>query len=253
MKITYKTRDEIQLLREANLVVSAILDELCDAVAPGVSTYDLDQIAVAAIARHGVKSAFLGYYDYPAALCTSVNEVIVHGIPSKDVVLREGDIVGLDFGVFKDGYCGDSARTVAVGTISPSQQKLLDVTSESLDLAIEQCVVGNRLGDISAAIQGHAEKHGFSPVQHFSGHGIGRAMHEEPMVPNFGKAGSGPRLKSGLVIAIEPMINVGTHEIEIRDDQWTAATMDGSLSAHFEHSIAITDDGPWVLSRETSQ
>jgi len=249
MRIKLKSFGEIGALRAANQIVAKVLDVLEDAIAPGVSTWELDRIAAREIKRHGVRSAFLGYYDYPAVLCTSPNDVIVHGIPRKDVVLQDGDIVGIDFGVFKDGWCGDAARTVPVGTVSEEKQRLLDVTRESLELAIEQCTIGRRLGDIGAAVQEHVEKHGFSVVRAFVGHGIGRAMHEDPPVPNYARAGSGKRLKRGLVIAVEPMVNAGTHEVEVLEDDWTAVTKDHSMSAHFEHSIAITDDGPVVLSR----
>lgn len=253
MRIKYKSRKEIALMREASLVVSEILDEICAAAVPGVSTWELDKVAERGIARHKVKSAFLGYNGYPAVLCTSVNEIVVHGIPRKDVVLAEGDIVGIDFGVFKHGFCGDSARTVVVGgKTTPAQQKLVDVTREALDLAIEQCYPGRRLGDIGAAVQNHAEMNGFSVVEKFVGHGIGRAMHEEPAVHNHGDPGTGRRLKSGLVIAVEPMVNAGTHEVDLLEDQWTVVTQDRSMSAHFEHTIAITDEGPWVLSRPES-
>ena len=249
MRIKLKSVGEVAALREANKVVAEILDVLEEAVAPGVSTWDLDRIAAREIDRHGVRSAFLGYYDYPAVLCTSPNEVVVHGIPRKDIVLSEGDIIGIDFGVFKDGWCGDSARTVMVGEVSEAKRRLVEVTRESLDLAIEQCVIGKRLGDIGATVQNHVEKHGFSVVRAFVGHGIGRAMHEDPPVPNHARAGTGKRLKRGLVIAVEPMVNAGTHEVEVLEDDWTAVTKDHSMSAHFEHSIAITDDGPVVLSR----
>jgi len=249
MRIKLKSVKEIDGMREANQVVAEVLDVLEAAIVPGISTWELDRIAAREIDRAQVRSAFLGYYDYPAVLCTSPNEVIVHGIPRKDVVLEDGDMVGIDFGVFKDGWCGDSARTVAVGTISADKQKLIDVTRESLDLAIEQCVIGNRLGDVGAAVQNHVEKHGFSVVRAFVGHGIGRAMHEDPPVPNYARAGTGKRLKRGLVIAVEPMVNAGTHEVEVLEDEWTAVTKDHSMSAHFEHSIAITDNGPVVLSR----
>jgi methionyl aminopeptidase len=255
VRIKYKSSDEIRLLREANLVVSAILDKVCAAVAPGVSTWDLEEVARDGIADHKVRSAFLGYYDYPAVLCASVNEVVVHGIPRKDKILAEGDIIGLDFGVFKDGYCGDSARTVTVGAedkASPRVRKLMRVTRESLDLAIAACTPGNRLGDVGSAVQEHVELNEFSVVRKFVGHGIGRAMHEDPPVPNHAKAGTGKRLKTGLVIAIEPMVNAGSHDVEVLDDKWTAVTKDRSMSAHFEHSIAITDEGPWVLSRESA-
>ncbi len=253
MKIKYKSPEQIREMRDTNMVVSDILDELCAAIAPGISTWDLDQIARRGIERHDVRSAFLGYYDYPAVLCTSINEVVVHGIPRKEAVLAEGDIIGIDFGVFRNDWCGDSARTVPVGTISPEKQKLIDVTRESLQCGIETAVVGNRIGDISAAVKNHVESFGFSVVTQFVGHGIGRAMHEDPPVPNFGRANTGKRLKSGLVIAIEPMVNAGAHQVKVLDDEWTAVTQDHSMSAHFEHTIAITDEGPWVLSRGSSQ
>jgi len=186
---------------------------------------------------------------YPAVLCASVNEVVVHGIPRKDVVLKEGDLLSIDFGAFKDGWCGDSARTLPMGEVSKEAAALLDATRESLELAITQCVPGKRLGDIGWAVQSHVEPRGYSVVRQFVGHGIGRAMHEEPHVPNYGEAGKGKRLSVGLVVAIEPMVNAGTPEVLIKDDGWTAVTRDGSLSAHFEHSVAITEDGPLVLSR----
>jgi methionyl aminopeptidase len=199
--------------------------------------------------QHKADSAFLGYHGYPAVLCTSVNEVVVHGIPRKDVVLKEGDLLSIDLGCYKDGWCGDSARTLPMGKISPKAQALMTATRESLDRAIAQCVPGNRLGDIGWAIQSYVEPKGYSVVRQFVGHGIGRKMHEEPHVPNYGEAGKGRRLSAGLVVAIEPMINAGTAEVLVEDDGWTAVTKDGSLSAHFEHSVAITDDGPIVLSR----
>lgn len=249
MKIYLKTPDEIRKMREANLVVAAVLDAVEAAAKPGVSTWELNEVAAREIERHRVKSAFLGYHGYPAVLCTSVNEVVVHGIPRKDVVLKEGDIVGIDFGCFKDGYCGDSARTIAIGKVSPEAQKLMDVTRRALELAIEKCVPGNRLQDLGWAVQEHVEAHGFSVVRSFVGHGIGKAMHEDPPVPNFGPPGRGLRLKPGLVLAIEPMVNAGTHEVEVLADKWTAVTKDRKLSAHFEHSVAITENGPFVLSR----
>ncbi len=253
MKIRYKSFDEIHKLREVNLVVAEILDVLCAAVKPGMTTLDLDAIAEREIERHGVKSAFLGYYDYPRVLCTSINEVVVHGIPRDDVVIREGDIISIDFGVFKNGYCGDSARTITVGEVDPAWKKLIDVTRESLDRAIAECYPGRRLGDIGHAVQSFVEENGYSVVRDFVGHGIGRAMHEDPPVPNYGKPGTGKRLKSGLVIAIEPMVNAGAAGVKVLDDDWTAVTKDQSRSAHFEHSIAITDKGPWVLSRSNSE
>jgi methionyl aminopeptidase len=249
MRIYLKNSDEIRKLREVNLVVSAILDACCAAAKPGVSTWELNEVAAREINRHKVTSAFLGYHGYPAVLCTSVNEVVVHGIPRKDVVLREGDIIGIDFGCFKDGFCGDSARTVAIGKISEEAQKLIDVTERALRLGIEQCRPGQRLQDIGAAVQQYVEKNELSVVRDFVGHGIGHAMHEDPPVPNFGSPGRGLRLKPGLVLAIEPMVNAGTSEVEVLADKWTAVTKDRRLSAHFEHSVAITEDGPLVLSR----
>jgi methionyl aminopeptidase len=252
MRIKYKSPDEIRLMRETSLVLAEILDEICAAVAPGVSTYELNEIAARGISKHRVTSAFLGYQGYPAVLCTSVNDVVVHGIPRRDVVLKDGDIIGIDFGIFKNGFCGDSARTVPVGKISEENQKLIDATREALDRAIAACQDGNRLGDIAAAVQKHVESHGFSCVRSFTGHGIGRAMHEDPPVYNYVREGAGKRLKTGLVIAIEPMVNAGSHEVEVLEDDWTAVTRDGSMSAHFEHTVAITVEGPWVLSRPTS-
>ncbi len=249
MRIFLKTADEIAKMRAVNLVVAAVLDAVEAAAKPGVSTWELNDVAAREIARHKVTSAFLGYHGYPAVLCTSVNDVVVHGIPRKDVVLKDGDIVGVDFGCFKDGFCGDSARTLPIGKVSAEAQRLMDVTRESLDRAIQKCVPGNRLQDIGWAVQEHVEKNGYSVVQSFVGHGIGRAMHEDPPVPNFGSPGRGLRLKAGLVLAIEPMVNAGTHEVEVLGDKWTAVTRDRKLSAHFEHSVAITEDGPLVLSR----
>jgi methionyl aminopeptidase len=249
MSIQLKSPAEIAKLREANLVVADVLDQLEAAAKPGMTTWELNEIADRRLKQLGAKSAFLGYHGYPAVLCTSVNEVVVHGIPRKDVVLKEGDLLSIDFGAFKDGWCGDSARTIPMGKVSAKAEALMTATRESLERAIAQCVPGNRLGDIGWAVQSHVEPKGFSVVRQFVGHGIGRAMHEEPHVPNYGDAGKGRRLSAGLVVAIEPMINAGTPEVVVEDDGWTAVTKDGSLSAHFEHSVAITDDGPIVLSR----
>ena len=249
MKVYYKSSGEIEKMRAANLVVAEILDRCEEAVAPGMTTWDFEELCRAEIERHRVKSAFLGYMEYPCVVCTSVNEVVVHGIPRKDVVLAEGDIFSVDFGAYKDDFCGDSARTVAVGKISPEAKRLVDVTRRALELGIEQARPGNRMHDIGAAIQNYVEDNGFSVVKQFVGHGIGRQMHEDPAVPNYGRRGRGVRLKPGLVIAIEPMVNAGTHEVEVLEDQWTAVTRDGQLSAHFEHSVAITEKGPVVLSR----
>ena len=234
MSIRLKSASEIAKLREANLVVADVLDLLEGAAKPGMSTWELNEIAAHRLRQLKAESAFLGYHGYPAVLCTSVNEVVVHGIPRKDVVLKDGDLLSIDFGAFKDGWCGDSARTLPMGIVSEAAAALIAATKESLDLAI---------------VQSHVEPKGYSVVRQFVGHGIGRAMHEEPHVPNYGEAGKGKRLSAGLVVAIEPMVNAGTEEVVIRDDGWTAVTRDGSLSAHFEHSVAITENGPIVLSR----
>jgi methionyl aminopeptidase len=248
MAIQLKTPAQIAKLREANLVVADVLDALEAAAKPGLSTWELNEIAAKRLKQLKAESAFLGYHGYPAVLCTSVNEVVVHGIPRQDVVLKDGDLLSIDFGAFKDGWCGDSARTIPVGRISPEAQKLMDATRESLDRAIAMCVPGQRLGDIGHAVQSHVEPLGFSVVRQFVGHGIGRKMHEEPHVPNYGVAGRGLRLSPGLVVAIEPMINAGGADVFTEEDGWTAVTKDGSLSAHFEHSVAITENGPVVLS-----
>jgi len=247
--IELKTPAQIAKLREANLIVSGVLDELAVHAAIGVTTWDLELVARRRLKELRGESAFLGYRGYPAVLCTSVNSVIVHGIPRKDVVLKDGDILSIDFGAFKDGWCGDSARTLLIGNVSKEARALVDATRESLDKAIEQCVPGNRLGDIGWAVQNHVEKRGYSVVEQFAGHGIGRHMHEAPQVLNYGPAGRGPRLSAGMVVAIEPMVNAGGPDVVIEDDGWTAVTKDGSLSAHFEHSVAITENGPVVLSR----
>ena len=251
MRIIYKSPDEIHLMREAGLVAAEILNKMCEAAKPGVSTWDLDLIARKEIASHKVLSAFLGYAQppYPAVVCTSINEVIVHGIPRKNEVLKDGDIIGIDFGIFKHGFCADTARTVCIGKVSPERQKLVDTAREALEAAIELCRPGNRIGDLGHAVQSYAESRGYSVVRQFVGHGTGRQMHEDPQVPNFGTQGSGKRLKTGLVIAVEPMVNAGAPEVEVLDDNWTAVTKDRSMSAHFEHTIAVTDDGPWVLTK----
>lgn len=249
MGIQLKNKSQIAKLREANLIVADVLDTLEAAAKPGMSTWELNEIAARRLKQLKAEPAFLGYHDYPAVLCTSVNEVVVHGIPRKDLILKEGDLLSIDFGAFKDGWCGDSARTLPMGKISPEAQALIDATRQSLELAIAECVPGRRLGDIGNAVQSHVEPLGYSVVRQFVGHGIGRKMHEEPNVPNFGVKGRGLRLSEGLVVAIEPMINAGGAEVFTEEDGWTAVTKDGSLSAHFEHSVAITENGPVVLSR----
>lgn len=249
MGIQLKNRAQIAKLREANLVVADVLDTLEAAAKAGMTTWELNEIAERRLRQLKAESAFLGYYDYPAVLCTSVNQVVVHGIPRKDVILKEGDLLSIDFGAFKDGWCGDSARTVPIGKITSEAQALVDATRNSLERAIAECVPGGRLGDIGHAVQSYVEPLGYSVVRQFVGHGIGRKMHEEPHVPNFGVKGRGLRLSEGLVVAIEPMINAGGAEVFTEEDGWTAVTKDGSLSAHFEHSVAVTENGPMVLSR----
>jgi methionyl aminopeptidase len=247
-RVVLKSAREIGIMREANVHVAEILSLLCEAVQPGISTWDLDQIARREIARRGVKSAFLGYRGYPAVICASVNEEIVHGIPRRKKILENGDIIGLDFGISHRGYVGDSARTVAVGTVALAAQQLIDATAESLRRAIAICTPEHRLSDIGAVVQNYAEGLGYGVVRDFVGHGIGTEMHEDPQVPNYYDGPKG-RLRPGLVIAIEPMLNMGTHGVKVLKDGWTAVTQDGSLSAHFEHSLAITEGEPWVLSQ----
>jgi methionyl aminopeptidase len=241
--IILKTSEEIETIGRASRVVAETLQILKEAVRPGITTDELDRLAEESIRVRGGVPAFKGYRSYPKTLCVSVNEQVVHGIPSRRI-LKEGDIVGLDLGAIVDGFYGDSAMTVPVGTIKPSVATLLRVTEEALFAGIQKAVVGNRLSDISHAVQQHAEAAGFSVVREFVGHGIGRQLHEEPQVPNYGRPGQGPRLQVGMVLAIEPMINMGRHEVRVLDDQWTAVTQDGSLSAHFEHTIAIQSSGP---------
>jgi methionyl aminopeptidase len=249
MAIMIKSPAEIEKMRISGAILRQVHNAIAPHVKPGASTMDLERIAVAKIAELGATAAFKGYHGYPAALCTSINNEVVHGIPSEKRILKEGDILSIDCGCIVDGYYSDAAVTYPVGKVTPATQKLLDVTQASLAAAIEQCQVGGRLGDISAAVQNLCEAQGFGVVREFVGHGIGRAMHEDPQVPNFGSAGKGPRLKAGMVLAIEPMINAGGPEVRVLADGWTAVTVDGSYSAHFEHTVAITKDGPQVLTR----
>ena len=241
--IILKTPDEIEIMARAAKLVAETLQVLKREVRPGITTDDLDKIAEDSIRSGGGVPAFKGYRNYPKTLCASVNEEVVHGIPSKRE-LKEGEIIGLDLGAIIDGFYGDSAMTLPVGPIPPRVEELLRVTEEALDAGIAQAIVGNRLSDVSHAIQRHAEAAGFSVVTEFVGHGIGRQLHEEPQIPNYGKPGSGPRLQVGMVLALEPMVNMGKSGVRILDDAWTAVTKDGSLSAHFEHTIAIQASGP---------
>ncbi|HZP22297.1 MAG TPA: type I methionyl aminopeptidase [Terriglobales bacterium] len=248
MSIVCKSSSEIEKMRRSGRIVRQVLEATKEAVAPGRSTMDLERVAEKKIRDLGAKPAFKGYYDYPCVLCTSINNEIVHGIPSEHRVLKAGDIVSIDCGVVLDGYYGDSAITVAVGELTPELQKLLDVTRESLQQGIEAAKVGNTVGDIGAAVQQVVEANGFSVVREFVGHGIGTKLHEEPQVPNFGKREHGPKLRDGMVLAIEPMVNMGRPGTRLLDDKWTAVTEDGSYSAHFEHCIAVTRNGPVILT-----
>jgi methionyl aminopeptidase len=250
MSVIVKSETEIRKMRESGRIVRQVLNAVKAAVAPGVSTMDLEKVAERKIQESGAKPAFKGYYDYPCVLCTSVNDQIVHGIPNEKRVLQEGDIVSIDCGVVLDGYYGDAAITVPVGRIAPEHEKLLAVTQASLERAIGEMVVGNTVGDIGAAVQDEVEKNGFSVVREFVGHGIGTRLHEDPQVPNFGVRGFGQRLKEGMVLAVEPMVNAGRPGARVLDDQWTAVTEDGSFSAHFEHCVAVTREGPVVLTAE---
>ncbi len=251
--ITLKSPEEIAVMRTASRIVAEVLAEVAMAARPGVATLELDRLAEALTIKKGARPAFKGYrphdVEYRHSLCVSINEEIVHGIPKAGRRLKPGDIVGLDFGVVYQGYYGDAARTVAIGKVSAEAERLMRVTRDALYAGIEQARVGNRIGDIARAVQRLAEDAGFSVVTDFAGHGIGRKLHEDPQVPNYFRAGMpNPRLQEGMVLAIEPMINEGAAELEILDDGWTAVTADGKLSAHFEHSIAITAGGPEILS-----
>ena len=242
-----KSERELIYMRDAGRIVAQTHRELKNALRIGMTTKELDQIADDYIRSQGAIPSFKGYSGYPASICTSVNDVVVHGIPN-DEALLEGDIVSLDIGAVLNGYNGDAAQTLPVGEISELAQRLLQVTEESLYKGIEQALVGNRLFDISHAVQEHVESNGFSVVRDFCGHGIGRAMHESPNIPNYGRPGHGPRLKAGYCLAIEPMVNVGTYEVSVLEDDWTTVTDDGQLSAHFEHSVAVTEEGPIILT-----
>jgi methionyl aminopeptidase len=251
--IFLKSWEEIEIMRAANVIVAEVLAELRNRVRPGVTTGDLDRVAEEMTRERGAVPAFKGYEvggrTFPSSVCVSINDEVVHGIPSDDRVLSRGDIIGLDFGVCYRGYYGDSAMTIPVADVDPEARELMRTAEEALWAAIENIRPGNRMGEVSAAVQEHVEGHGFSVVREFVGHGIGRRLHEDPQVPNFGKRGSGVRLRPGMVLAIEPMVNAGGPEVRIKEDGWTAVTRDGRLSAHFEHSVAVTENGPYVLSR----
>jgi methionyl aminopeptidase len=248
MAIMIKSPQEIEKMRISGKVLRQVHDTIAPHVVAGTSTMDLEEIAVAKIAEMGATPAFKGYHGYPFALCTSINDEVVHGMPNAKRILKNGDVLSIDCGVIVDGFYSDAAVTYAIGETSPKTQKLLEITKASLEAAIQQCQVGGRLGDISAAVQEMCEAEGFGVVREFVGHGIGRNMHEDPQVPNFGERGKGPRLKAGMVLAIEPMINAGGPEVRVLKDGWTAVTVDGSYSAHFEQTVALTKDGPVVLT-----
>ena len=246
--ITRKNPGQIALMRRAGRVVAEMHEVCIRAAKPGATTMDVDRVAREVIEKRGARSNFLGYHGFPAVVCTSPNDVIVHGIPSDTVVLEDGDILSIDCGAIIEGWHADAAVTVPVGEIDDQSKRLIEVTRRSLEAAIEQVVDGNRLGDVGAAVEGIAESAGFTVVREYVGHGIGTAMHEEPQVPNYGPAGRGMRLKQGHVLAIEPMVNAGSAETEVLDDGWTVITRDGKRSAHFEHTIAVTEHGPEVLT-----
>lgn len=248
MAITLKSAREIALMREAGEIVAEVLDLMRATVRPGITTGDLDRLAHELMAERGAIPSFLGYHGFPASVCTSVNEEIVHGIPGRRV-LREGDIVSVDVGAILHGYHGDAALTLPVGQVSEEASRLIAATEEAFRAGLSQATVGNRLGDISAAIEAVADAHGCGLVREYTGHGIGREMHEDPTVPNYGRAGSGPRLRAGMTLAIEPMLTAGGHETRVLPDEWTVITADGSLAAHYEHTVLIREEGALLLTR----
>ncbi|MGM0436802.1 MAG: type I methionyl aminopeptidase [Bacillota bacterium] len=247
--IILKSPREINLMRDANKIVAETHEYLAEKIEPGISTADINKLADEFIRNKNAIPSFKDYQGFPAAVCVSINEEVVHGIPDERRILNSGDIVSIDIGTLYQGFNGDAARTVAVGDVDEKVQRLLEVTEKSLMLGIEQAVKGNRLTDISNAVQKHVEGNGFSVVRDYVGHGIGRDMHEDPQIPNFGPPGRGPILKTGMTLAIEPMVNIGDYEVETLDDGWTVVTKDKSFSAHFEHTIAITDNKPEILSK----
>lgn len=252
-RIKRRTRVEIEAIRKSCIAASEVLEAIGEAVKPGISTKELDEISREAIEKTGGTSSFLGYKipghpPYPATICASINEVVIHGIPDDKILLKDGDIVTIDVAVLLDGYHGDNAYTLPVGEITPEAQRLLDVAEAALYKSIEQAKPGNHLGDVCHAIEKHANSHGYSVVRDFVGHGIGKKMHESPQIPNYGEPGEGPRLKPGMIFAIEAMVNMGSSEVDVLNDGWTVVTADRKLSAHFEHTIAILPDGPEILT-----
>ena len=247
--IIIKSQTEIRKIADACRIVAEVLEGLKSHVAEGMTTADIERFVDEGIRKRGAEAAFRGYRGYPSSVCVSINDQVIHGIPSGAMKLKSGDIVGVDIGTLLDGFYGDAAMTIPVGNVRAGNAQLLKVTEEALMLGIEKAIVGNRIGDISSAVQAHVEKHGYSVVRAFVGHGIGRSLHEDPQVPNYGRAGQGPRLREGMTLAIEPMVNAGSPDVRILDDGWTAVTTDGSWSAHFEHTIAITKQGPKILTK----
>ncbi|MBI5042402.1 MAG: type I methionyl aminopeptidase [Nitrospirae bacterium] len=247
--IILKSQQEIAKMAFAGRIVAEVLEGLKNLVKPGITTLELDEFTEEFLRKKGAKPAFKGYRDYPATICASINNQVVHGIPSDKVVLKNGDIISIDIGAVIDGFYGDAAITLPVGDISTEASRLLKITETALYEGIKMAVAGRRLSDISNAVQACVEGNGYSVVRDFVGHGIGQSLHEEPQIPNFGKAGQGPRLKSGMTLAIEPMVNMGRWEIQILEDNWTAVTKDGSLSAHFEHTVVVTDNAPEILTK----
>ncbi|KAJ52246.1 methionyl aminopeptidase [Clostridium tetanomorphum] len=246
--IIIKNDIEIEYMRQAGKVVGDTLAKLEEAVKPGITTGELDRIAEEFITQRGAKPSFKGYYGFPASICASVNNEVVHGIPSKDRVLQEGDIISIDCGAIINGYHGDAARTFPIGKISEEAKKLIEVTKESFFKGVEKATIGNRLTDISSAVQQYVESFAYSVVRDYVGHGIGKEMHEDPEVPNFGRPGRGPKLIKGMVIAIEPMVNIGDYHVKVEPNGWTVVTKDNSLSAHYENTVAILDNGPEILT-----
>lgn len=247
--IVIKSEREIELMRKSGLMLAQVHEFIRKHIVPGISTYELDQMVEKETIKLGGVPAFKGYHGFPGSMCMSVNEQVVHGIPSKKTILKEGDIISCDGGVLYEGYYSDACRTWSVGVISPEAQALIDVTRESFEAGLKMCQIGNRISDIGHAVQVYAESRGYGVVRDFVGHGIGTALHEAPEIPNYGSPGKGPRLREGMVIAVEPMINIGSYETMVLDDGWTAVTVDGSLSAHYENTIAITKDGPVILTQ----
>lgn len=246
--ISIKSAREIDLMRAAGRIVALAHQEVANHIQPGVSTYELDQIVEQVIRTNGATPSFKGYGGFPASACTSVNEQVVHGIPNKSVILQDGDLISIDIGANYKGYHGDSAWTYAVGTVSDEVQQLMDVTKECLFKGLEQATAGNRLSDISHAVESYADQFGYGVVREFVGHGIGKQLHEDPQVPNFGQPGKGPKLRAGMTLAIEPMINMGVRQVRVLDDNWTAVTIDKKPSAHYEHTIVVTDGEPIILT-----